>query len=263
MEGGLETGKRVAKQGNELHNEWVNANEASGAASRAVARVRDREVEYVDGIADSRKGRGPPRTVASIGAAGKPPPPDGALMQTKARPNEKAKGSGPRHAGKSSGLHDNSGSGVASAVGNNAGSAPSPSRSADSAYNAALAEGRQLLKSSYTESPSSPVPQGRIGTTVTRTEVPEYVPGGDRAGNFRKSPAQKLAKPRPETITASAPFGVDAPDPQARFQTSSASIGSRNREKILPYAVASAASPNPPPTAIVPAGMRVKSAGPR
>jgi len=266
MPGGLETGKRVAKEGNEGHMGWIEEHEASGAASRSVARVRDREVEYVDGVADSRKGRGPPRAATSMGAAGKPPPPDGSLMQTKARQNEERIRSGPRQAGKTSGLHDNSGNGVAAAVGNSGSSParrPPAGASSDSTYSAALAEGRQLLKTSYTPSPSSPVPEGRLSTTVSRTEAIKFVPGGDSAGNFRKSPAQKLAKPRPETLTASAPFGVDAPDPNARFQTSAASIGSRSREKILPYAVASSFNPNPPPTAIVPAGMRVKSAGPR
>ena len=86
---------------------------------------------------------------------------------------------------------------------------------------------------------------------------------GDRAGNFRKTPVQPQAKPRPEAkFGAPPPFGVDSVTAQAtnsRFTTASSSIGSKSQSRYLGYASPAQPGAGAGPaatTAIVAAGQR-------
>ena len=206
-----------------------------GSSTRAVSRVRDREVEYIEGFSDSRKARGDSREASD--AAGKKKISTGdVVIQSKrtilTHPDDL---NGSKSAGKSSGTRSIRGGGVAAAVGN---AVWLPERSpSDDAYERALTQGREMLKHSYTRQSAEAAAEktrlagspNRLMPTKSRTASIEYKPGGDRAGNFRKEAAPRASKARPETLT-STPFGVDPVTSSStadRFKTSASNIGSR------------------------------------
>lgn len=214
--GGAPSGKIISQTAHQVHEAWVDQSDAAGSGSRLIARVRDREVEHIDGVHDSRKARA--RGQGSAGAAGKTLSAASAhnAAHAHAQPKQRRPASpGTRAYGKPS---TGGGGGVADVFGGSPArpaTAQAGGRNNPDAYANALQAGRQLVKSPYTK--------------ASRTDYAEPESGGDMAGNFKKTPMEILAKPRPETLTASAPFGVDPTtnkSTNARFATSSASIGS-------------------------------------
>jgi len=289
---GLQTTKLSEVQGNIEHEYWQTAEQAAGNSSVHNAHLKHREVEYVDGQKGSRKARGSPKEGG--GAAGKKIGKESTLMQSKKTQSpagSPGKGQA-RPFGKASGLrHMSDSEGIASVLG-------SPKKNPSNAYEMALSEGRALLTNPYTHQTAvedgfaggldggvgaaklytnefkqntmdddttglaGGVAAGKMTKSRTGYQPPKYGVG-DAAGNYRKE-RMIVHKSRPEAqFGAPPPFGVDAvhvPSTQARFSTSSATIGGNKQERIIDYQVRETPPQvgAPAANAIVPAGQRPK-----
>jgi len=284
---GLQTTKISEVQGNIDHESWQSAEMAAGNSSVHNAHLKHREIEYVDGQKGSRKARGSPKD--GMGAAGKKIGKESTLMQSKKTGGDDKK-SAARPFGKASGLrHMTDSEGVASVLG-------SPKKVVASAYELALAEGRALLTNPYTHQTAAEdgfaggldggvsmaklhtseyaaptlddattglaggVAAGKMTKSRTGYTPPKYGVG-DAAGNFRKE-RMIVHKSRPEAqFGAPPPFGVDGVIPQstqARFSTSSSTIGGNKQERVIDYQVREV-----PPRVGAPAANAIVAAGQR
>jgi hypothetical protein len=286
---GLQTTKHFEVSGNVEHQMYVDGERAAGNSSVHNAHLKHREIEYVDGQKGSRKARGSPKD--GLGAAGKKIGKESSLMQSKknsSSPLHVDPKSPSRPFGKASGLRQHSDSeGVASVLG-------SPSKSASTAYELALAEGRALLANPYTHTQANEdgfagsldggVHQVKLhtdmykpaantdeaatgivgGMKVTKART-GYTPPkygvGDAAGNYRKE-RMIVHKSRPEAqFGAPPPFGVDSVtmgSTNSRFATSSSTIGGAKKDRIIDYQTLppGAGAPAPASTMLTAAGQR-------
>jgi len=280
---GLQTTKIAEVQGNIDHAQWQSGEMSAGNSSVHNAHLKHREIEYVDGQKGSRKARGSPKD--ALGAAGKKIGKESQLMQTKSTgASDKSKDKA-RPFGKASGLrHMSDSEGVGSVLG-------SPKQQVGSAYEMALAEGRALLNNPYTAGAEEgfggaldgglagfqPMRDDRAqaslddatlglqaGVAVSKSRT-GYTPPkygvGDAAGNYRKERAI-VHKSRPEAqFGAPPPFGVDHVQPvstQARFSTSSSTIGGNKQERVIDYQIR-----DEPPRVGAPAANAIVAAGAR
>jgi len=234
-EGDTQVSRKAEEKGNFAFDSWQAEEMACGNSSVHNAHLKFRELEFVDGAAGTRPGRSAGK--AAPGAAGKKVEKE-QNMQAKNRNPFVASPKGGRAFGKPSGLTSQSHStGVATAL--------NQPIEGYSAYEQALAEGRSLLSTPYTDDSSSPT----LAVAPNRTGYDDpsdgFVNGvaidGDSAGNYRKESRPLVSKPRPEgKFGAGSPFGVDPVNmatTNSRFTTSAASIGGTKRDRVLPFAV--------------------------
>jgi len=261
-DGDQQVSRMAEEDGNRRFDMTQAAEQAAGNSSVHNASLKFREVEFVDGAPGTRKGRASGKETK--GAAGKKIEKEHKVV-TKGTTIKKQSPNSPggRPFGRASGLKEHTeSSGVASALNQ-------PLIPTATAYEQALAQGRELLATAYTAQDMDDGPGTASGLYVdkSRTEYLEPLAGGDAAGNYRKESKPLVSKPRPEgKFGDKSPYGVDPinyASTNSRFSTSSSSVGGIKKDRIVPYAVVDQSyyqAPKPS-TAIVPSG--VAAAGQR